>query len=471
MPPPSEDFKITNALILGLIAGWFVIGEDLKHSIYAIAGTYLILIAAGGTLLSVIISFIFNFGYLLVGYYFTESEGYDICWTMPHCVLTLRLIGLTFDLYDGERAGRLGRQALSKDQEETALDEAPSLFEIFSHSFFLGGYFVGPQIAMKKYKQFVSPTYQDCLPDSPLGYGFKRLGLGFLYMIIHVAGSLWLPNDWPASQHFSSSSLPVRFLLLTVWCKAVLAKYLSAWLIAEGVCVISGLAYSGQRKDGSPDWSGCANVKIRRLESAKKCGHVIESFNINTNHWVAVYIYKRLKFLGSRTVSQVITLIFLAVWHGFHSGYYLTFINEFFIVKLEREFLSIWGRSKKVERWLECPRLVRLFNLLGWLWVLFFLPLCFISFSLLTFNKFYPAYSATYFLLYVVFGSWPLIKGSVKKFLFDENTETKTRNEEAKIVPGNIPENIPGDVPENVSENVSEYVPETAEEKVDKKNV
>merc|ERR1719412_2039895 len=138
-------------------------------------------------------------------------------------------------------------------------------------------------------------------------------------MILHVAGSLWLPNDWPASQHFSSSSLVVRLVLLTVWCKAVLAKYLSAWLIAEGVCVISGLAYSGQRKDGSPDWSGCANVKIRRLETAKKCGHVIEGFNINTNHWVAV-------------------------WHGFHSGYYLTFINEFFIVKVEREFLSIWGR-------------------------------------------------------------------------------------------------------------------------------
>ena len=167
----------------------------------------------------------------------------------------------------------------------------------------------------------------------------------------------------------------------------------------------------------------------------------------------------------------MITLFFLAVWHGLHSGFFLTFIDEFLVIKLERQFLSIWGRSKKVERWLECPRLVRLFNLLGWLWVLFFLPLCFISFSLLTFNKFYPAYSATYFLLYVVFGSWPLIKGSVKKFLFDENTETKTRNEEAKIVPGNIPENIPGDVPENVSENVSEYVPETAEEKVDKKNV
>ena len=434
----------------------------MKHSIYAIAGTYLILIAAGGTLVSVIISFIFNFGYLLVGYYLTESEGYDICWTMPHCVLTLRLIGLTFDLYDGERARRLGRQALSKDQEETALDEAPSLLEIFSHSFFLGGYFVGPQIAMKKYKQFVSPTYQASLPASPLGYGFKRLGLGFLYMILHVVGSLWLPNDWPASPNFSSSWLVVRLVLLTVWCKAVLAKYLAAWLMAEGVCIISGLAYSGQRKDGSPDWSGCANVKLGRLESAKKCGHVIESFNINTNHWVAVYIYKRLKFLGSRTVSQVVTLIFLAVWHGFHSGYYLTFINEFFIVKLEREFLAIWGRSQKVERWMKSPGLVRLFSILGWLWVIFFLPLCFISFSLLTFNKFYPAYADTYYLLYLVFASWAFMKGFVKKFLFDENTETKTKIDEAKNNPENVPEQVPVKGPENEEEE---------EEKVDKKNV
>ena len=72
------------------------------------------------------------------------------------CVLTLRLIGLTFDLYDGERARREGRQALSREQEETALEETPSLLEILSHSFFVGGYFVGPPIAMKKYLQSVS---------------------------------------------------------------------------------------------------------------------------------------------------------------------------------------------------------------------------------------------------------------------------------------------------------------------------
>ena len=51
------------------------------------------LMFVGGTLASVVISFLFNMGYLLIGYWYTESEGYDICWTMPHCVLCLRLIG------------------------------------------------------------------------------------------------------------------------------------------------------------------------------------------------------------------------------------------------------------------------------------------------------------------------------------------------------------------------------------------
>jgi hypothetical protein len=33
----------------------------------------------------------------------TESEKYDIKWTIPHCVLTLRLIGQAFDAYDGQK--------------------------------------------------------------------------------------------------------------------------------------------------------------------------------------------------------------------------------------------------------------------------------------------------------------------------------------------------------------------------------
>jgi len=37
-------------------------------------------------------------------------------------------------------------------QAAAALVEMPSLLECLSHSYFLGGYFVGPQFPMKKFK-------------------------------------------------------------------------------------------------------------------------------------------------------------------------------------------------------------------------------------------------------------------------------------------------------------------------------
>lgn len=45
--------------------------------------------------------------------------------------------------------------------------------------------------------------------------------------------------------------------------------------------------------------------------------------------------------------SQVATLVFLAIWHGLHSGYLLCFSMEFIIVNVEKQVtfknLSKWG--------------------------------------------------------------------------------------------------------------------------------
>ena len=47
---------------------------------------------------------LFQYGYLLVGYWNRQNWGeYDaaIDWTTPHCVLSLRLMAITMDFYDG----------------------------------------------------------------------------------------------------------------------------------------------------------------------------------------------------------------------------------------------------------------------------------------------------------------------------------------------------------------------------------
>jgi len=404
-------------LLTGLLVGLWTIGMDVIHNLYAVMGTYLILLFAGGTLASVVISFLFNMGYLLIGYWYTESEGYDICWTMPHCVLCLRLIGLTFDCYDGARASVEGEVILSKDQKLTALKTKPGILQMFSHAFFIGTYHAGPLVPFKKYSEFATSKYQEDLPKSPVPFGLKRLGLSVMYMAIHLYGSSWLPSDWPNSLDFYSTGLAMKLMKLCIWCRIVLYKYLTVWLVSEGVCIMSGLSFNGVKEDGKVDFTGCANVKLTRLETASQFSHLVSSFNINTNAWVAAYIYKRLKFMNNRVISQVVTLLFLAMWHGYHTGYFLTFFNEFITINFEKSFLSTLQRSERFEQWMHHPFADIVVKLFGWVWVTVFMAQCFIPFALLTADRFIPSYMGIYFLLYAVYLTWPLWMVPVKAFL------------------------------------------------------
>lgn len=100
-----------------------------------------------------------------------------------------------------------------------------------------------------------------------------------------------------------------------------------------------GISYACKNADGEHDWSGCCNVNLILLETGNPMGHYVQSFNINTNQWLAQYVYKRLKFLNNRTISYATALTFLAVWHGFHSGYYMSFLIEYMIITIEKQVL------------------------------------------------------------------------------------------------------------------------------------
>lgn len=94
------------------------------------------------------------------GYYQTGTETYDIKWSMPHCVLTLRLIGLTFDYYDGKKKADL----LTSNQKKTALASAPTLLEMCGHVYFPGGFLVGPQFSMRRYLDCTTLKFEKVSP-------------------------------------------------------------------------------------------------------------------------------------------------------------------------------------------------------------------------------------------------------------------------------------------------------------------
>ncbi|PNF39053.1 Lysophospholipid acyltransferase 5 [Cryptotermes secundus] len=406
-------------VVSGLSIGYFNYGWEILHSVTSVLVVYGILRIIGGTLISVICVFIFTMAYLLAGYYMTGTETYDIKWSMPQCVLTLRLIGLAFDLFDGKKLD----EELSQEQKKTALSKIPSLLEVAGYTYFPASFLVGPQFPMKRYQDFVAGIYRHGtetlqtkeLPDC-LVPGLKRGGLGFVYLGLYQIGTSFFPDCYLLGNEFQELPFWKQCLTLGIWGKITLYKYISCWLISEGVCIIAGLTYNGKDSSGKHQWDGCANVKLRVFEGASKFGHYIASFNINTNHWVAQYIYKRLKFLGNRYISQAAALIFLAVWHGLHSGYYMCFLLEFVIMKLEKDFEKMLEQSE-VKEFLNHVALRPVTWLLLKLYTFVFMGYCLVPFVLLSYSRWNHVYASVYYFGHFVFFPWPVYSPFVRKLL------------------------------------------------------
>ncbi|KAH8307242.1 hypothetical protein KR044_008434, partial [Drosophila immigrans] len=326
--------------LCGMTLCYYNYGKDTYHSLLAIGVTYaLVICLRSKPLVMLTINFVFHMSYLLLGYYFTASNEYDILWTMPHCILTLRMIGFGFDITDGLKR----EEELSKDQKETALKEVPNFLELLAYAYFPSSFLVGPQFPYRRYQSFTNGEFRQ--HDGYKAAGLKRLGMGVLYLAICQAGLTYLPDAYFLSPEFAAQSFIKRIYFLGFWAKFSLYKYISCWLFAEGGLMCIGFTYKGRDELGNADWTGCSNVKLQLLETGNTMQHYVQSFNVNTNQWVAHYVFKRLKFLNNRNISYGAALGFLAIWHGYHSGYYMAFIMEYMIVSTEKQIESFYTKQ------------------------------------------------------------------------------------------------------------------------------
>lgn len=405
----------------GLSIGYWNYDYNILHSSTAVCGTYLILTIFGSTGLFVIVTFLFNMSYLLYGYYTTSTQDYDIKWTMPQCVLTLRLIGLAFNLWDGKKPDK----ELSDSQKRVALKERPSLLEIAAYAYFPGAFLIGPQFSMRRYLDYVNGRLSERdpvtgaikLPDC-VSAGLLRAFVGFIYVAIFQIGTLYVSDQYLFEPSFQKLNLIKKCLVIGVWGRINLYKYVSVWLITEGVCITFGLTHNGKDSEGRVKWDGCANVKLRTFETCTQFNHYILSFNINTNHWCAEYIYKRLRFLGSKIYSQIMTLLFLSLWHGFHSGYYHCFFMEFIIMYFERDLGPILKNSEKVQTLLKTRWEARI---LAWiflkLYTFVFMGYCLLSFVLLSYSRYNQVYTSMYYCGHIFFISYLLFSPYIKRLI------------------------------------------------------
>jgi len=161
------------------------------------------------------------------------------------------------------------------------------------------------------------------------------------------------------------------------------------------------------------DFYECANIHVIKYETASRLDAIIRSFNLTTNSFAAIYIFKRLKFLNIRAVSQLTTLLFLSIWHGIDTGYLVCFTLEFLLMKTEVDVIARFeklGTKYPIVRSILNFLPVRvLLLILGRLWVIFFLGYSFICMMFIKYSAWSVALSELYYVGHVITISWLFI--------------------------------------------------------------
>lgn len=116
-------------------------------------------------------------------------------------------------------------------------------------------------------------------------------------------------------------------------------KFYTVWKLAEGACILSGLGYIGyDPKTLKPDFSRVQNIVIRNVELPENPRMMMNNWNMNTQKWLRNHVYLRL-INSNQTNSAFVTLVTFmvsALWHGFHPGYYISFLFVSFYIMCGR---------------------------------------------------------------------------------------------------------------------------------------
>ncbi|KAL7073086.1 hypothetical protein ACQ4LE_007775 [Meloidogyne hapla] len=434
-------------VVTGVLLYLFFCGLAIFHTIFSIIIAYLIVNFIPGTPLSVAAAHIFFLGHLLIGIWFVESSTYDITWTTPFCIVTLRMTALVMDVYDGHQKNikdaHDGHQSDSKtkpEQLKTAIMDKPNLLEIAAYSFFFSGTLTGPHFSLKRFREFVNGNYLDKekneVRESSIMASLQRFVCGVFFAVLYKWGTVWIPDSYFNSPEFLSLPLIWKIIWNTIWFKSTMYRYCVAWLLTEGSSILCGISYNGKDFNGDDKWNGTRNINVIKWELGSDFQSVIDSFNCSTNEFAKNHIFKRLKWLGNKYYSHLITLLYLAVWHGYHLGYFLLFAFEFMCMVAQEQLYSFIAFGPPQIRHLINQKWARPFCwLFGRLNINISMAFAFLTFGLLKKEIWIVPLKSMYFYGYIIyFIIWPTFFAFILRPLIKKPKNQKVNEQQNGII-------------------------------------
>ncbi|VDN55389.1 unnamed protein product [Dracunculus medinensis] len=413
-------------VLTGLMLYWFNYGFATVHSIIATINAYIITNYFAGTTLSVILAHLAFLGHLLFGYWMVETDQYDITWTTPFCIMTLRFTGLVMDVYDGKKS----KDKIKGSQSKTAISDPPDLLEIAAFGFIFCGTFVGHLFPFSKFRSFVNGEFlneKGEVRTSSLMPSLGRFLGGCLYAVIHLWGNYWIPCDYFNSYEFLNLPFFWKLVWTVLWFRLIMSRYIFCWLINEGAAILSGIAYNGKDEYGEDRWDGTRDINILKWEFGLDFQSAIESFNLGTNAFAKNHIFKRLQWMGNKVYSHALTLVYLAIWHGYHLGYFLLFWLEFACVMAQRQLYDLVDKIPSLRNLIAQSWMRPVKFILGRLIINISMSIGFFSFGLVKTRLWIRPLSSMYFLPHIFYSFiWPLFYFLVNKMMKQKVEHKKT---------------------------------------------
>ncbi|CAB3403626.1 unnamed protein product [Caenorhabditis bovis] len=395
-------------VISGIALWYFNCGNAVFHALFAVLAAFFITNFMGGTTSSIYAAHGVFLGHLLLGYWYEESDTYDIKWTTPFCIMTLRFIGLVMDVYDGHQK----KEDLKPDQLITGVRDKPSILEIAAYGLFFQGTLIGPQFTLVKFRSFVNGDWLDNgeVPKSAFLPSIGRFLAGCTYMVLHQWGQVWIPDTFFNSDAFFNLSFFWRWTWVTIWFRLTMYKYCAMWLIGEGASILVGLGHNGKDKNGDDRWDGVRDLHLIKWETGHDYNSVVESFNCGTNTFAKNHLFRRLRWLNNKLASHLITLGYLAIWHGYHLGYFLLFGIELACVQAQNQLYALIERTPGWSEAISKPIARPFIWIFGKLTISYSMGFAFLMFGLIKTKYWIAPVKSLYFIGFIIyFILWPIV--------------------------------------------------------------
>jgi lysophospholipid acyltransferase 5 len=274
-PVSTATQRIQFILLSGLALNIFFNVFTVYHSLLTLAASYGMCLVLGENMgnrkLAAAGVWLFNAIYLLLGYYFMQTDDYDITWTMTQCILCLRMMGFAFDYYDGRKTVTVAdppaetdlKTSSKQDLHQTAIRETaqkkaaavlplsfsadtplvelPNAMEFAAYGLFPSAFLVGPQFSFSLFKKWINDTgkgltseQRDERDRAQAAYVLRSVVLAVIYLALQQTIGATYSTAYLLTDEYKAMCFLKRTFIFTVAGKFAYNKYIGIWLLTEG---------------------------------------------------------------------------------------------------------------------------------------------------------------------------------------------------------------------------------------------